>query len=143
MTTHKGGAPKKPNALHVMEGTARTDRGTDQLMVIPPEIATDPVLFDFAEFDEKKTFDMLKDWVIAATGAAQIDSIALTMMTDQLSLYAAAKAEGDSKSMGQILDRYHKLAREFGMTPSTRDRMIKAATDEKVDAMKSVMDGFE
>lgn len=135
----QGGRPKKPNSLHVLEGTARNDRGTDQLMEIPQELATEPELYDFSNFNRDETFTMMKDWVIAAAGAATIDSILLTMMTDQLEVYAAAKADGDVRGMGAVIDRFHKLAREFGMTPSTRDTMVKAAAEES--PMKSIMAG--
>ena len=134
-----GGRPKKPNSLHVFEGTARGDRGTDQLMVIPEDLAVEPVQYNFEEFSRDDTFTMMKDWVISATGAAHIDSILLTMMTDLLEDYALCKAEGDLKGKGVIIDRFHKLAREFGMTPSTRDTMVKTAVEE--NTMKSNLEG--
>ena len=133
------GRPKKPNSIHIRDGTDRADRGTDQLMVIPEEQAHEPQLYDFDKFSRDSTFEMMKDWVIAATGAAQIDSILLTMMTDLLEDYAKARADDDYKAKGAIIDRFHRLAREFGMTPQTRDTMIKAVVEE--DPVKDILGG--
>lgn len=135
-----GGRPKRPNSLHVKEGTARNDRGTDVVMAIPQELAVEPTQWDFDRFDRDQTFEMMKDWVISATGAAQIDSILLTMMTDLLEDYAIAKADHDIKGKGAIIDRFHKLAREFGMTPQTRDSIVEAATEVE-DPVLDVMAG--
>ena len=109
---------KKPNSMHDRDGTGRADRGTDVLMVLPKDLAKEPEQYNFKEFKRDEVFNMMKDWVIAATGAANIDTVMLTMMTDLLEDYSQAES---ARERGLILDRYHKLAREFGMTPSTRD----------------------
>ena len=131
--------PKKPNELHILEGTARSDRGTDVVMQIPDELSNEPKLKELTTVDRDDTFNMFKDWVIAATGAAQIDEIMLSMMVDQLEIYAQAKIDGDVRIMGLTIDRFHKLAREFGMTPATRSTLVSKATE--TDPMKDIMDG--
>ena len=135
-----GGRPKKPNSLHVLEGTARADRGTDVVVSIPEDQAVAPKDINWESFKRDEMFDMLENWVVHMTGAAKIDSILLTMMTDLLEVYAEAKAIGDTRGMGATIDRFHKLAREFGMTPSTRDSMVKAAEPEN-NPIKDVMAG--
>ncbi len=131
--------PKKPNELHILEGTARSDRGTDVVMQIPDELAVEPRLQDLTTIDRDETFSMFKEWVIAATGAAKIDEIMLSMMVDQLEIYAQAKNEGDVKTMGMTIDRFHKLAGSFGMTPATRSVLVSKATED--DAMSDIMSG--
>ena len=133
------GRPRKPNSLHVAEGTARGDRGTDVTYQVPTELSREPKDLDWSKFKRDKTFKVMKDWVIAATGAAEVDGILLTMMNDVLEEYASAKLSGDTRAMGPLIDRYHKLAREFGMTPATRDAMVKKAVEE--DQMKDILEG--
>ena len=133
--------PSKPNSLHERDGTGRADRGTDVLIVLPPEIATEPVQYNFNEFNRDEVFEMMKDWVIAATGAANIDTIMLTMMTDILEDYAAMKAEGDVRGKGACIDRYHKLAREFGMTPQTRDTIISNSVGVDTSPEDDILNG--
>ena len=108
---------------------------------MPPEIATEPVQYDFNEFNRDEVFTMMKDWVIAATGAANIDTIMLTMMTDILEDYAAMKAEGDVRGKGARIDRYHKLAREFGMTPQTRDTIISNSVGTETSPEDDILNG--
>ena len=137
------GRPRKPNSLHVAEGTARNDRGTDLVMEIPEDFKNEPEMVEWAEFDKDRTFNMMKNWVIAATGASKIDELMLSMMADQLELYAKMKMDGDVKGMGLIVDRFHKLAREFGMTPSTRDQFVNKANMEEETSMKTILAGPE
>ena len=85
----------------------------------------------------------MKNWVIAATGASKIDELMLSMMADQLELYAQMKMDGDTRGMGAIVDRFHKLAREFGMTPSTRDQFVNKANMEEETSMKTILAGPE
>ena len=127
--------------MHVAEGTARADRGTDVVMEIPKKFAKQPDLIDWDKFDKDKSFTMMRDWEIAATGAAKIDEILLSMMADQLELYAYCKTNGDLRGMGQIIDRFHRLATEFGMTPRTRDELIKKSQKEEEDSMQTIMEG--
>ena len=58
-------------------------------------------------------------------------------MTDLLEDYSRAN---NARERGPILDRYHKLAREFGMTPSTRDNIINTVPVE-VDEAQEILDG--
>ena len=127
------GRPRKPNEMHLNEGTARKERGTDVVMQIEGANAVEPRLRDLTITDREGTFTMFKDWVIAATGAARIDEILLSMMVDQLEIYAQAKADNDIRLMGSTIDRFHKMAREFGMTPATRSHMVKVAMKESKD----------
>ncbi len=127
------GRPKKPNEMHIFEGTARNDRGTDVVLQIDGDNAREPTLQSLTTIDREETFNMFKDWVIMATGSAKIDEILLSMMVDQLEIYTEAKADRDVKTMGLTVDRFHKLAREFGMTPSTRSQMINAASANDAD----------
>ena len=129
---------KKPNSMHARDGTARADRGTDVLMVLPQGIANEPEQYDFNNFNRDEVFNMMKDWVIAATGAANIDTVMLTMMTDLLEDYSKAET---ARERGPILDRYHKLAREFGMTPSTRDTIISNSIEAKHDPSEDILNG--
>ena len=141
------GRPKKPNSLHVLEGTARADRGTDQLMQVPDKLAVEPELKDLKNINEEATFELLKDWVIAATGAAHIDSYLLSMMVEELKTYAAISSELESNptdrfllnSRNNALNNFHKLASSFGMTPQTRDMMVKKVEDE--DPVKDILGG--
>ena len=128
---------RKPNSIHARDGTGRADRGTDVIVVLPDELSADPTPFDFHKFDRDEVFNMLRDWVIAATGSATIDTVMLTMMVDLLEDYAAAET---ARERGPILDRYHKLAREFGMTPQTREHMVKAAVRES-DPSEDILNG--
>ena len=129
---------RKPNAIHARDGTGRADRGTDLLVVLPDELSADPPQFNFKTFDRDEVFNMLRDWVIAATGSAVVDTVLLTMMVDLLEDYAAAET---AKERGPILDRYHKLAREFGMTPQTREHMVKAAVKVDDSRAESILNG--
>ena len=132
---------KKPNSMHDRDGTGRADRGTDVLMVLPKDLAKEPEQYNFKEFKRDEVFTMMKDWVIAATGAANIDTIMLTMMTDILEDYAAMKAEGDVRGKGACIDRYHKLAREFGMTPQTRDTIISNSVGKETSPEDDILGG--
>ena len=137
------GRPKKPNALHLFEGTARNDRDTDKLLTINEPMSVEPRLRDLSTIDREEVFTLFKDWVIMATGSAKIDEIMLNMMVDQIEIYSQAKKEFDIKTMGFCVDRFHKLAREFGMTPSTRDQMINSAQKKEEKKMKKIMEGPE
>ena len=129
---------KKPNSMHDRDGTGRADRGTDVLMVLPKDLAKEPEQYNFKEFKRDEVFNMMKDWVIAATGAANIDTVMLTMMTDLLEDYSQAES---ARERGPILDRYHKLAREFGMTPSTRDTIISNTVGTEVSPEDDILNG--
>ena len=128
----KGGRPKKPNSIHQLEGTGRNDRGTDVVLELPKTQSKAPSYIQFSkQCDRKVMFKMMSDWTVSMTGAAQIDSIMLSMMSDVLAEYADAQAERDWKKSGQMIDRFHKLSREFGMTPATRDMFAKEAKKEE------------
>lgn len=129
---------KKPNSMHDRDGTGRADRGTDVLIVLPKELAKEPEQYNFNEFNRDEVFTMMKDWVIAATGAANIDTVMLTMMTDLLEDYSKATT---ARERGPILDRYHKLAREFGMTPSTRDTIVANSIGHESSAEEDILNG--
>ena len=129
---------KKPNSMHDRDGTGRADRGTDVLMVLPKDLAKEPEQYNFKEFKRDEVFNMMKDWVIAATGAANIDTVMLTMMTDLLEDYSQAES---ARERGPILDRYHKLAREFGMTPSTRDTIISNTVGTETSQEDDILNG--
>ena len=130
--------PRKPNSMHNRDGTDRADRGTDVLIVLPKEIATEPVQYDFNNFNRDEVFNMMKDWVIAATGAANVDTLLLTFMTDLLEDYKDAET---AKERGPIIDRFHKLAREFGMTPQTRDTIINNTVGQESSAEDDILNG--
>ena len=51
------------------------------------------------------------------------------------------KAEGDVCGKGACIDRYHKLAREFGMTPQTRDTIISNSVGTETSPEDDILNG--
>ena len=152
------GRPRKPNELHIYEGTARQDRGTDLIVQIEGDLAQPPALLSFEDdFDRDQVFKWLSDWALNVTGAAVIDSLMLSALVDQYEIYSLSKKDVKERGMmlqgekGQYvnqslynmntaLDKIHKLMREFGMTPSTRSG-LSAQKQIDVDPMDNLMKG--
>ena len=151
-------AHKKPNELHILEGTSRADRGTDIIVQIEGDMANVPVLLEFdKDFDRDKVFKMLTDWVVNVTGPAYIDALMLSTLVDQYEIYALSKKDvkergmmlqGDKGqyvnqslyNMNTALDKIHRAMREFGMTPATRSGLT-AQKQIDVDPMDNLMKG--
>ena len=151
------GRPRKPNSLHILEGTARADRGTDVDIVITPEISTEPTLLDLADgLDRVAVFEGLRQVVNQVSGQVQIDELLLSQLTDQYELYGQAKAfvrenglvDENGKQFAQVrimneaLNQCHKLMREFGLTPATRGQ-VKASNQMDDDPLDNLMRGFD
>ena len=152
--------PRKPNELHKLDGTARSDRGTDVTLSIKGSTADVPVLIDFSEeFDREAVYGVLCDWVVSITGAAKVDGMLLSMLVDQYEIYSISKRDvkergtmlqGDKGqyvnhslfNMNKALDNIHKIMREFGMTPSTRTA-VKAADQMDVNPLDDIMKGIK
>ena len=147
---------RKPNELHVLEGTARSDRGTKDVVKLEGVVAEVPVLIAFEEeFDREKIYNDLCDWVINITGAAKIDGMLLSALVDQYEIYSISKKDvkergvmlkGDKGqyvnlslyNMNKALEVIHKLMREFGMTPATRSS-VKAAKQIEDDPLGDLL----
>ena len=151
--------PRKPNELHILDGTARADRGTKDLVKLEGDTAQVPVLVDFAdEFDRERTYDLLCDWVVKVTGAAQIDGLLLSATVDQYEIYAKSKKDVQENgimlpsakggeyvnpalyNMNTAMDKIIKLMKEFGMTPATRSQ-VKASDQMDKDPLDNIMQG--
>ena len=85
---------KKPNALHIRDGTARADRGTDVEVPLTDELSREPVLQDFGkQIDKEAIFQQVRAWVIQMTGSCSIDELSISMLVDQFEIYAISKKD--------------------------------------------------
>ena len=153
---------RKPNELHLLNGTARADRGTDKLVEIDGALADAPRLQDFAkEVDRQKIFKQVRAWVKHLTGQAKIDEIALSLLVDQVVLYGEAKRNVQENgaiivsqktgspysnpalnNMNTAHDKIVKMMHQFGLTPATRSG-LKASQQMEADPMDEIMQGVK
>ena len=149
---------KKPNALHIRDGTARTDRGTDVEVPLTDELSREPVLQDFGkQIDKEAIFQQVRAWVIQMTGSCSIDELSISMLVDQFEIYAISKKDisergtmlhGDKGqyanhslyNMNAAHDKIVKLMKEFGMTPATRGG-VKASNQMDKDPLGDILKG--
>ena len=149
---------KKPNAMHIRDGTARTDRGTDVEVPLTDELSKEPVLQDFGKkIDKKQIFKQVRAWVIQMTGSCKIDELSISMLVDQFEIYAISKRDinergtmlvGDKGqyvnhslyNMNTAHDKIVKLMKEFGMTPATRGS-VKASNQMDKDPLEDILNG--
>ena len=149
---------KKPNAMHIREGTARADRGTDVEVPLTEELSKEPVLQDFGkQIDKQAIFQQVRAWVIQMTGSCAIDELSISMLVDQFEIYAISKKDinergtmlhGDKGqyvnhslyNMNTAHDKIVKLMKEFGMTPATRGS-VKASNQMDKNPLEDIMKG--
>lgn len=147
------GRPKKPNALHIMEGTARPVRGTDKVFKTPEPFQTKPKPINYTKFKKKKFFKGLARWVESLTGQCSVDSIPLSVISDTMDIYIQAQIDIDENGVfknqfdkfGNIIGKTEspafrirqqasnelmRLVREYGITPLSRDKFAKAEDEE-------------
>lgn len=150
---------RKPNELHVLEGTARKERGTDVLVEIPENLARKPVLQEFEKgIDRQFIFDHVRAWIINLVGSCSIDELGISLLVDQFEIYSNAKR--DVKERGHIVestkidgqpypnpsvhtmnnahDKILKLMIQFGMTPATRGH-VKASNQMDKDPLDDIL----
>ena len=149
---------KKPNELHVAEGTARADRGTDVIVALPDDLAREPILQNFErEFDRQAVFDHVRAWIINLVGSCSIDELSISLLVDQFEIYSVSKR--DVKERGVMLEgekgqyvnhslynmntSHEKIVamfKQFGMTPATRGS-VKASNQMDRDPLSDILKG--
>lgn len=145
--------PRKPTALHELQGTGRKDRHNalepqpeKGLPDRPQWVDQDPITAEL--------FDAATSYIHGMNIATRVDGIAIGLLADQLGLYielrnliredgAIIEVEGSKGQMrrisnpaipqlNQTLGNIHKLLREYGLTAASRAN-VSVAEDKVVD----------
>ena len=151
------GRIRKPNEVHLLEGTDRKERGTNTLIALEGELSAKPILQDFSAIDDNKVFTQVSAWVKNLTGQAKIDELAISMLVDQFNIYSLAKnsvkddgvmLQGEKGkyvnpqlyNMNTAHDKIMKVMREYGLTPATRSG-IKASDQMESNPLQNLLKG--
>lgn len=153
------GRPPKPKHLHVVQGTYRADRhdtGAPEPETKEPEIPT--WLSAKARTHWRKIAPHLLRMGVLTEG----DGTALAMLCDAIADYVQISQtlkksgltyEAETRDGMRIMKhplvtekdaawkRFHRMAVEFGLTPSARRRVNGAGATEDVDPMEAMLDG--
>ena len=143
---------KKPNEIHILEGTDRTTRGTNVVFSVTNDsLSEEPTLQELSDIDREVLFESLKSWVCDMTGQYKIDQYLLSMLVDQYTIYAVSKMDVEERgvllegpkgkyvnhalyNMNTAHDKIVKMMQEFGMTPKTRSG-VKASNQMEKDPL--------
>ena len=145
--------PRKPTALHDLEGTRRPDRHPNTEPTPPVGLPDRPPWVDEDELTSK-LFDAVTRYVDGMRVSTQVDGIALGLLADQMGLYITLREEirqkgvmvdsldtkGQPKRMSnpalpqanQVLGHIFKFLREYGLTAASRAN-VSVESDKKVD----------
>ena len=133
------GRPKKPDELHVLQGTWRKDRNGDP--------STECVAGGEPEMTRKLKGEALKYWRrlvpdLMASGLAKArDSEALTALCEWWAAYGAAMDAGDTRTAAVAFDKWRTGAAAFGLTPMDRAKLRAPAKKQAndLDSMREAM----
>ena len=150
------GRPRKPTAMHQLEGTYREYRGNPNEPQLPAQIPDAPAWID-DDPTTKALFDQVTHYIVDMNVGTRVDGVALSLLADQIALYIelrqAVRKEGvlqvSTGSRGQeitkphaalgalnnALSNIHKLLREYGLTAASRAN-VSANSEASVDAFE-------
>lgn len=156
---HKTGRPRKPTALHVLEGTTRPDRTN---LSEPQPVLTDDRPPIWLKGRGRRGWKWVAPVVRQMKILTDADKAALALLCDALGDYVEcqeALRQGGRwyetltklgermikphPAVAMASDAWRRAARmmvEFGMTPSARSR-VKAAAEKDVDPFEAFLSG--
>jgi len=142
--------PRKPTALHELQGTKRSDRHS-ALEPQPQKGLPDRPSWVDADPVTAELFDAATRYINDMNISTQVDGIAIGLLADQLGLYIELRqciredgtivelegSKGQTKrvanpaipQLNQTLGNIHKLLREYGLTAASRGNV--AVHEEK------------
>ena len=154
------GRPRKPTALHELQGTGQASRMNPNeptpskgLPDRPNWVDDDPVAASI--------YSEVTNYVHRMGVATEVDGIALSLLSDQLSIYLELRkqireegtvitvtgSQGQEKRMphpalaqlNTTLGGVHKLLREYGLTAASRPN-VSAIEEKEVSSFEEFMD---
>lgn len=151
-----GGRPKKPTALHDLQGTARPSRTNELEPVLTGRLPDRPEWVDEDQLTSA-LYDQVAMYVHNMGVATEVDGIGLSMLADQLAIYIEMRrkvreegtvitVKGSSGQDRQIphpclpqmqstITTIHKFLREYGLTPSSRPNVSVIDNEETVNTL--------
>lgn len=138
------GRKRKTVAQKKLEGTFRKDRHPENLVELPVELPTKP---DWTTHDPiaNALYDQIATHVHSMNVATEVDAIALSLLSDQLSIYLKLRAEILSDgvtvevemtggvtqkrahpalaSMNSVYNGIVKMMTEYGLTAASRSKV--------------------
>lgn len=146
--------PKKPTAMHELQGTARPDRANPNEPRLPTQVPDAPSWVD-EDPTTRALFDQVTRYVTDMNVATQVDGLALSLLADQLALYIELRqhirkegtvittvgSQGQEKTqshpalpqLNTTLGSIHKLLREYGLTAASRSN-VSVHEEKDVDS---------
>jgi len=146
--------PKKPTALHELEGTFRKDRHND-LEPQPDKGLPDRPSWVDADPVTAQLFDAATNYIDSMNIATRVDGIAIGLLADQLGLYIKLRdhiredgvivdmegSKGQNRrvanpaipQLNQTLGNIHKLLREYGLTAASRSN-VSVQEEKAIDS---------
>lgn len=151
--------PRKPTALHELQGTVRKDRHNalepqpqKGLPDRPSWVDHDPVTASL--------FDAATQYIHGMNIATRVDGIAIGLLADQLGLYIQLRdliredgvivemegSKGQTRrvanpaipQLNQTLGNIHKLLREYGLTAASRSQ-VSVSEEKEIDSFNDFL----
>ena len=155
------GRPKKPTALHKLEGTAQPCRTNELEPVLEGRMPDRP---SWLEEDPLATaiYNQVSQFTHNMGVVTEADGIGLSMLADQLAMYIEMRrkvreegtvititgSNGQDRTvahpcltqMQSLVTSIHKYLREFGLTPSSRPNVSVLDNEKPVDTLQDFLD---
>lgn len=153
------GRPRKPTALHELQGTKRPDRHS-ALEPQPQKGLPDRPQWVDADPVTAELFDAATQYIDDMKISTKVDGIAIGLLADQLGLYIQLRdairedgtiievegSKGQTKrianpaipQLNQTLGNIHKLLREYGLTAASRGN-VSVNEEKPVDSFDAFL----
>ena len=155
------GRPRKPTALHELQGTGQPSRMNQLEPVLAGRLPDRPGWVD----DDPVTaalYDQVAMYIHNMGVSTEVDGIGISLLADQLGIYIEMRkkvreegtvitVEGSTGQMKTIahpclpqmqstITTIHKFLREYGLTPSSRPNVSVIDNADSVDSLQDFLD---
>ena len=157
-----GGRPRKPTALHELQGTGQASRMNELEPVLAVRLPDKPSWID-SNPEALSLYNEVTMYVHRMGVATEVDGMGLSLLAHQMSIYiemahkvheegpivTTVGSNGQDRTtahpclpqMSTALGSIFKIMREYGLTPSSRANVSTVKGDEPVDAMSDFLQG--